>query len=95
MDEKHEMIWNEAQMFARDLIAPEWHDVSFADLPPNVREAFVALISEDVPRSGVVHELRKDAERYRWLRENYDLNVLEWAGEKEKFDAAVDAAMKR
>lgn len=47
---RHEMIWNEAGMFARDLIAPQWIDKNWQDLPEKVREQFVALISEDIPR---------------------------------------------
>ena len=39
-----------------------------------------------------LRELRRDAERYRWLRE-YDVDsYLAW-GKLERLDAAIDAAM--
>jgi hypothetical protein len=44
-------------------------------------------------------EARKDAERYRWLRgdkrgRSLSVSSLEWTGNAELSDAAVDAAMK-
>ena len=43
---------------------------------------------------------RKDAERYRWLRNDkrgrsLSVSSLEWTGSAELSDAAVDAAMKK
>ena len=47
----------------------------------------------------IIKELRKDAERYRWLRgdkrgRSLSVSSLEWTGNAELSDAAVDAAMK-
>jgi len=41
------MIWNEALMFASDLIDKKWHSTEWSLLPEKVQEQFVALISED------------------------------------------------
>ena len=48
----------------------------------------------------IIKELRKDAERYRWLRgdkrgRSLSVSSLEWTGNAELSDAAVDAAMKK
>ena len=45
---KVEMIWNEANMFARDIITSAWIDVPWNDLPKNVQEQFTSLVSGDV-----------------------------------------------
>ena len=47
----------------------------------------------------IIKELRKDAERYRWLRgdkrgRSLSVSSLKWTGNAELSDAAVDAAMK-
>lgn len=47
---KAEMIWNEANMFARDIISPAWIDIAWSDLPEKVQNQFIAIISEDIPR---------------------------------------------
>lgn len=46
-----------------------------------------------------INELKKDAERYRWLRNDkrgrmLSVSSLEWTGNPELSDAAIDAAMK-
>ena len=48
---KVEMVWNEAQMFARELISEKWLDKNFSDLPDDVRRQFENLVSEDIPRA--------------------------------------------
>lgn len=53
---KVEMVWNEVQMFGRDLISPKWLDKNFDELPKNVREQFTALVSEDIPRGAFYAE---------------------------------------
>ena len=47
----------------------------------------------------IIKELRKDAERYRWLRDDergrsLSVSSLEWKNNAELCDAAIDAAMK-
>ena len=49
----------------------------------------------------IIKELRKDAERYRWLRERHENTVMDIYNsispamiKPELFDAAIDAAMK-
>jgi hypothetical protein len=49
----------------------------------------------------IIKELRKDAERYRWLRERHENTVMDIYNsvspamiKPEMFDAAIDAAMK-
>lgn len=56
---KVEMIWNEAQMFSRDIISDAWLDISWNDLPEKVRTQFANLVSADIPGTvGVsIHEL--------------------------------------
>ena len=48
---KTEMIWNEAQMYARDLISDAWLGIGWDDLPERIQEQFAALVSEDIPRN--------------------------------------------
>ena len=48
----------------------------------------------------IIKELRKDAERYRWLRNDkrgrsLSVSSLEWTGSAELSDAAVDAAIRK
>jgi hypothetical protein len=48
----------------------------------------------------IIKELRKDAERYRWLRgdkrgRSLSASSLEWTGNAELSDAAVDAAIRK
>jgi len=48
----------------------------------------------------IIKELRKDAERYRWLRgdkrgRSLSVSSLEWTGSAELSDAAVDAAIRK
>jgi hypothetical protein len=54
-------------------------------------------VAHDLERE--LAEARKDAERYRWLRgdkrgRSLSVSSLEWTGNAELSDAAVDAAMK-
>jgi hypothetical protein len=47
----------------------------------------------------IIKELRKDAERYRWLRGDkrgrmLSVSSLDWTGDPKLSDAAIDAAMK-
>jgi hypothetical protein len=43
-----EMIWNEAQMFAPDLISDAWKGLNWSELPDNVQDQFRALVSEEI-----------------------------------------------
>jgi len=59
----------------------------------NLRTTLDKLIVKDVERDLANAELRKDAERYRWIRNNDYLSVMDCA-KLEYLDAAIDAAMK-
>jgi hypothetical protein len=41
-----------------------------------------------------MHQLRKDAERYRWLREHWDFRPTFFTGDDAELDAAIDAALE-
>ena len=58
---REEMIWNEAQMFAHNLLAKDWSGWDWADLPRDVREQFTALISADIPRAAYEREAARAA----------------------------------
>lgn len=67
------------------------------------RDAFKhALDNEAAHRYRVIAErdaLRKDAERYRWLRDNHrgralSVSALDWTGDPCAADTAIDAAMR-
>jgi len=55
----------------------------------NLRTTLDKLIVKGVENA----ELRKDAERYRWIRNNDYLSVMDCA-KWEYLDSAIDAAMK-
>lgn len=48
---KVEMVWNEAQMFAKDIISDAWRGIPWDDLPPDVQDQFAFLVTSDVPIS--------------------------------------------
>jgi hypothetical protein len=40
-----EQVWNEAQMFARDVLGRDWRDVNWKDVPITVKQQFTRLIA--------------------------------------------------
>ena len=47
---KIEMIWNETNMFSRDIISSAWIDLNWDELPTEIQEQFASLVSKDIPR---------------------------------------------
>ena len=60
---------------------------------PRELENLCAEALTELRRLGAERDaLKEDAERYRWLRTNYDPAIWDLQGEQENLDAAIDAA---